>query len=44
MKHVSVRVLGALLAIIVLSGAQCQAPPSNPTWDNQQRLERGHYG
>jgi hypothetical protein len=44
MKNVTVRVLGALLALAVLSGSQCQPPPLSPNWQDQERLERGHYG
>jgi hypothetical protein len=44
MKHISARVLGALIALLVLSGARCQPPPVSPNWEDQERLERGHYG
>ena len=44
MKAMPLRVLGALLALVVLSGASCEPPPTSPAWENQQRMERGHYG
>ena len=44
MKTFSFRVLGALVALAVLSGASCEPPPTSPAWENQQRMERGHYG